>query len=109
VIKRRKFDPQRATLLEVAYARTGSMLKAARVVSFVIGWDVVRRDLGRSPSVDEYADWWKEHRASAYRHRNEFREVFPGADTPDAVLDLLQAARVTPSERTDYRPVMVAA
>jgi hypothetical protein len=89
VRRRRAFDPRRATLVEVAYARTGSMLKAARVVAFVQAWGVVRRDLGRTPSVEEYAAHWRESRATAYRNLALFREVFDLAEWPDAVLDLV--------------------
>lgn len=85
----KKLDPSNTTLLELAYGRTGSMLKAARVVAFVTAWGAVRDDLGRSPSVDEYADWWREPRATAFRHRQLFREVFPTLETPDPVLDLI--------------------
>jgi hypothetical protein len=88
----RKIDPTRCTLLELAYLRQGSMLKAARVAAFVTGWGVVRRELGHEPSVDEYAEWWKEHRATAYRHLAEFRVVFPQFETPGPVLDHLEAA-----------------
>lgn len=89
---RRKIDLTNCTLLELAYARTGSMLKAARVSSFAVAWSVVRADLGRAPSVDEYAAWWKEPRATAYRHRDEFRQV-TGLDTPDPIIDQWEAAR----------------
>ena len=40
-------DPSRTTLIEWAYAKTGSMLKASRVVSFVVAWDVARRQLDK--------------------------------------------------------------
>jgi hypothetical protein len=88
---KRRIDPTSCTLLEIAYLRHGSMLKAARVVAFVIGWGVVRQELGHEPTVDEYADWWKEGRSTAYRHRDEFRHVFPQFETPGPVLDHLEA------------------
>ena len=92
---RTKIDPKRCTLLELAYLRHGSMLKASKVVAFVIGWEVVRQELGREPSVDEYAAHWREHRATAYRHMAEFRVVFPQFETPGPVIDHLATARQT--------------
>jgi hypothetical protein len=43
--------------------------------------------LGHPPTVEEYADWWKESRATAYREQQLFRETFPGMETPDLLLD----------------------
>jgi len=93
--------------MEFAYARTGSMLKAARVVAFIVGWAVVRRELGREPTVDEYAAWWKEHRATAYRHRAEFREVF-GVSTPGPILDALERQHAQLHDRIDLGQLAAA-
>lgn len=89
---RKKYDPRNATLIEHCYARTGSILKASRLAWFVQAWGIARRDLGRPPSIEEYAEWWGESRATAYRAQALFREAFPGNDTPDAMLDLIAAA-----------------
>jgi hypothetical protein len=101
MLRRRKVDPTDCTLLELAYGRTGSMLKAARVLAFVTAWDVVRRDLGRAPTVDEYAAWWKESRSTAFGHQAEFREVF-GVDTPDVILDLVEDQGGVQRARIDW-------
>lgn len=84
---------QRASLIEIAYRRTGSMLRAARVVAFIHAWGVVRRELGRTPTMDEYAAYWKEPRRTAYKHLGEFRECFDLCQWPDPVLDALDQAR----------------
>jgi hypothetical protein len=89
----RKPTPTNATVLEVAYAKTRSYRKAARVAAFVVAWGVVRRELGRTPSVEEYAEYWKQSRATAFREQEAFREVFDRCDTPDLVLDRLEAAQ----------------
>lgn len=89
MLKRRKVDLSNCTLTEFAYARTGSMLKTSKVVSFVIAWDTVRRQLGRRPTVPEYAEWWRESERTVWRHLALFREVFDQADMPDDVLDLV--------------------
>jgi hypothetical protein len=101
----RKPDLRNASVLEVAYAKTGSMLKAARVVAFVIAWGTVRDELGRTPTVDEYADWWRENRRTAFRHMAEFREVFDRCETPDPVLDLMAAQNAQASQRFDLAAV----
>lgn len=101
----RKVDLRRASLIEVAYVRTGSMLRAARVVAFVQAWGVVRRELGRRPTMDEYIDFWSERRSTAYKHLGEFREVFDRCEWPDPVLDALEAAR---DERADVRGLVMA-
>lgn len=82
---RRRYDPANATILEVAYAHSGSMLKAARVVAFIEAWGITTRELGHEPTIIEHAEWWGESRPTVYRHLAEFREVF-NAPTPTAVL-----------------------
>lgn len=91
MVKRRPLDLTNASLIEVAYAKTGSMLKAGRVVSFITAWDVVRRQLGRRPTVAEYAAWWKEHERTVWRHLELFRTVFDAQENlwPDDVLEAL--------------------
>jgi hypothetical protein len=105
-LKRRRIDPRDATLIEIAYARTGSMLRAARVVAFIQAWGVTRRELGRTPTMDEYVDFWGEGRSTAYKHLGEFREVFDRCEWPDPVLDLLAAAQ---ADRADLRAVTARA
>jgi hypothetical protein len=107
-MKRRAIDVRSATLLEVAYARTGSMRRAARVAAFVAAWGIVRRDLGRTPTVDEYADYWREARATAFRDQALFREVFADGVTPDDVLDAIEAARAREGDPLDLSPLVAA-
>jgi len=104
-VKRKKLDPHNATILEVAYAKTGSMLKAARVVAFVFAWGQARKDLGSSMSVEDFAEYWGESVATAYRQQALFREVFDLCRTPDPVLDMLEVAG---GERLDLGEVVAA-
>jgi hypothetical protein len=90
----RKLDPSNCTLLELAYAQTGSMLRAAQIVAFVIAWGQTRDRLGRSPSVEDYAADWKQPIRSAYREQARFRAAFPGLDSPDPVLDVMEGQRL---------------
>jgi hypothetical protein len=106
--RRKRVDPSSATVLELAYARTGSMLKAARVVAFITGWAVTTRELGREPTVDEYAEWWKENRATVYRHLALFREVFDRCETPAPVVAAMEAQRATAGSKIDFGQLVAA-
>lgn len=75
------------TLLELCVRRTGKRLSGARVAAFIVAWGVCRRDLGHSPTVEEYADWWRQSRAGAFREQQAFREAFAPLQTPDPILD----------------------
>lgn len=88
-MKRRKVDPTNATLLEIAYAATGSKLKAARVAALVMTWAMTRNKLGRDPTVIEYAKEWGEARSTVYEQLDLMREVFPKATDPNDVLRLV--------------------
>lgn len=103
---RKRIDPRNASVIEIAYAGTGSMLKAARVVAFIQAWGIVRLDLGREPTVEEYAEWWRESRATVYRHQALFRQCFTRCQTPAPVLDLLERAR---AERADMSELVATA
>jgi hypothetical protein len=55
--------------------------KASRVASFVALWGLALYDLGREEiSVDEYAEWASESRATAFRRAGEYRELWPAVD-----------------------------
>lgn len=52
--------------------------KASRVAAFISLWGVALYDLGRDEiSVDEYAEWAGESRATAFRRAGEYRELWP--------------------------------
>jgi len=90
---RRKVDPTNCTLLEYAYGRTGSYRKAMRVGTLVTSWLIARRDLDASSlTMDQYIEHWREKRSTAYKYREEFREVF-GHDDVDQVVDAIEAQR----------------
>jgi len=91
-------------MIEVAYAGTGSMLRAARVVAFVLAWGTVREDLGREPTVIEYCAFWKEPHRTAYDQLHLFRQVF-NVDFPGPVLDQVGAGA---SSKYDLRGVVAA-
>lgn len=55
--------------------------KASRVASFVALWGLALYDLGRDElTVDEYAEWASESRATAFRRAAEYRELWPERD-----------------------------
>jgi len=78
-----------ATIVDVINARVGQR-RGMRLIAFLQSWDLLRDELGRAPSVDEYAKRFGLTPATAYRDRNLFDEAFPG-QAPEEVLDLLWA------------------
>jgi hypothetical protein len=73
-------------LLEVAIANAG-MRKGMRATQFALEWAIVVADQGQLPEgvtaqLRTYVDWWGENERSAWRHLDEFRQAFPGLDTP---------------------------
>jgi hypothetical protein len=88
------------TLLELCVRRVG-FRRGARVGAFVVAWGVARRELGRRPTVEEYAAYWKQPRTSAFREQEWFREAFPECETPDPLLDLMEREGL--GERLDPR------
>lgn len=81
--------PRRDSLLGVAYARTGSVVKAANVISFMVAWDICRQSLGHEPTVAEYSEWWRQTERGSYKELARFREVFPDERNPSRILDLV--------------------
>jgi len=74
-------------LLVVAGRRVG-LRKAMKVLTYMTAWEHVREDLGRAPTAEEYAKWWRESNATAYREQALFRQAFPDESTPARLLDL---------------------
>jgi len=55
--------------------------KATRVATFISLWGLALDDLDRDElSVDEYAEWANESRATAFRRFAEYRELWPKVD-----------------------------
>jgi hypothetical protein len=55
--------------------------RASKVAAFVALWGVALYDLDRDEiSVDEYAEWANESRATAFRRAAEYRELWPDHD-----------------------------
>lgn len=66
--------------------RVGGFRRGGRVATFIAMWAIATRELGGTPTIEEYIAWWKEPPRTAYRYQAEFREVFPGLDTPAALV-----------------------
>jgi hypothetical protein len=91
--------PKGQTLAMIAAGRVG-VIKSARVMAFMVQWQIAADDLGREPTVEEYAEWWNSSRRTAFREQALFREAFPGENTPRRLLDLTAHAWATrPSKR----------
>src|SRR3954465_969741 len=80
------------SLLKVAVSRVGTV-KGARVVAFILCWAIADDALGHPPTLEEYAEWWNESRATAFREQARFRECFPDEATPQRIVDLLTQQR----------------
>ncbi len=81
--------PRRTTLQQLAAARVGQV-KGAKVVAFVVMWAIAEEALGHPPTLEEYAEWWRESRSTVFREQARFREAFPGETTPQSLVDVLQ-------------------
>lgn len=80
------------TLAQIAVAKKG-VIKGSRVLTFIASWAIAEEALGHPPSIEEYAEWWKESRSTVYREQARFRECFPHEATPQRIVDLLKAQR----------------
>lgn len=86
------------SLMEYAI-RQGGVVRAGRVLTFVIAWGTARDKLGDewpdtlSAQVRAYAEWWKQSERTSWREIKRFREVFPDEETPSRLLDLVQAGK----------------
>lgn len=84
-------DDSGEALLTIAGRNVG-LRKAFQALTFMAAWDRARRALRRETlTLDEYCDWWKVNRRTAFREQARFREAFPGEVTPDRLLDLADA------------------
>ena len=72
-------------------ARVG-IRRGAKVLAFMIAWDLVRQELGHEPSVEEYAEWWRTSIRTAYREQALFRDAFPGEENPARLMDVSRGA-----------------
>jgi hypothetical protein len=59
-----------------------------RLLAFLQAWDLLRDELGRAPTLEEYAERFALRPATARRDRALFDAAFPGA-SPGRVLDAL--------------------
>jgi hypothetical protein len=58
--------------------------KATRVALFIASWAAAMRAENREEyTITEYARFWKETERQAYRLQSEFRDLWPGVETPN--------------------------
>jgi hypothetical protein len=86
MVRGRKRLPR--TLQELAATRVG-LIRSMKVVTFIVSWGIACEAIGQPLTLEEYADWWKESRSTAFREQAVFREAFPGETTPQRIVDLL--------------------
>jgi hypothetical protein len=70
------------TWAEVGVKNAG-FRKTVRALRFAMAWGLATATLGHEPtSVEEYAEFWDESRATAFRDQQSFRAAFPTETTP---------------------------
>lgn len=47
------------------------------MAQLIAEWELAVVSIGREISTEEFADYWRDHRATAYRRVARFRELFP--------------------------------
>jgi aminopeptidase N len=82
----RSREPRRVTWMEVA-VRNAGLRKGQTALVWALSWAVTRESLGRDPSAEEVAAWWKESVRTAYREQSAFREAFPTLDSPAKIFE----------------------
>jgi len=85
-------DPEGLPLIDYVQGRVGRR-PAQRVLAFLQEWDTLADELGRDPTLEEYAERWRLPRATAYSDQRLFREAFPGEQNPRRLLNQLWELR----------------
>jgi hypothetical protein len=78
-----------------------------KVAQFIVEWEMAARSLGRNISADEFAAWWKDGRATAFRRLARFREAFPELGEHGKPDDLMTISPGVESAAIDLRGVVV--
>jgi hypothetical protein len=91
-------------VLEVAIAK-GGYRKGFRVAMFIEQWTIAQHALGRVPTLEEAAAWWKESERTWFHRQAEFREIFNRVDTPAPIA---AAAIASAQERLERRGSVVS-
>jgi hypothetical protein len=79
----------RNSLMAHAVRRLG-VLKGTRVLTFMIAWDISRRELGDDMTIVAYAEWWKQSERNARYEIARFHELFPDERNPTRIMAALQ-------------------
>lgn len=74
---------------ELVLLKVGDPAGAREVLAYVQEWDRLSDELGRSPTLQDYAERWRIDSATAHQRDAAFRSMFPTETTPHRVLRLL--------------------
>ncbi len=71
------------TVVEVAIRRVG-FRRGRRALTFCACWWITTKGQGGDPpdKIEDYAEWWAQSRATAFRDQADFRDAFPEFSTP---------------------------
>jgi hypothetical protein len=78
--------PESRTVLQACVAAKG-VHRGALAAAHVAQWAMTTHELGRIPTVVEYAEWWAVKERTGWRHRADCRDVF-GESWREVVLSL---------------------
>lgn len=74
---------------ELVLSKLGESADAREVLAYIQEWDRLSDELGRTPSISDYAARWRVDVPTAQRRNAIFQAAFPTEETPDRLLRLL--------------------
>jgi hypothetical protein len=102
----------RATKWQAFKVAAKATPRASRVAAFISLWGLALDDLDRDElTVDEYAEWASESRATAFRRAAEYRELWPEFDVNELgrrVRDHVRAHRELRRKPNDLTSIPIA-
>ncbi len=90
----------RVSILQRFYA-VGGVRAALRGATYLASWGPVYEMLGRVPTVDEYCDFWKESRTTAWRESSSFEKCCPEYSVEEVWLSMPESVRKTAKRATE--------
>jgi hypothetical protein len=99
---------QREVPVGVMVVRKVGWRQGLRALTYVVAWGIAADREGRALTVEEYADYWKESRATAYREFQAFRRVWPKEENPARIWGMARE-RVGERKRADVAAAQLGA
>jgi hypothetical protein len=84
-------SPSNVPLMRLCLDRSGSFLRASKLVAFTIAWGSASAEVP-DLTVSTYAEYWGQNIRSASREMRLFKQSFPELDTPSDLLAMMDDA-----------------